>query len=111
MSFDDDELRRRREQSHDKNLTSPNQKLQKQDHEMSEKKKELTELKAKVERSQVMQMSDQEQGTGGMKKNEVITGGTKSGGRDTQQMQIRQERLKADVEKQKGTTEQGRKTP
>ncbi len=97
--------------THDKALTTPNEKLQKQDHEMNAKKKELTELKAKVERSQVLQKTDKQQGTGGMKKEEVLTGDSKSGGRDTQKMQLRQERLKADIEKQQGTTEQGRKTP
>lgn len=77
---------------------------------MHAKKKELTELRAKVELSQVLQKTDREQGTGGMKKDEVLSAGSKSGGRDAQKQQMRQEKSKADVERQQGTTEQGRKT-
>ena len=110
MSFDED--RRRREGlTHDKKLTSPNQAMEQQLRELETKRKELTELKSKVERSQVMQKTEGQQNAGAIKKAEVITAGSKSGGRDAQNMQLRQERLKQQVEKQQGTTEQGRKNP
>ncbi len=113
MPFDDDDLKLGISQSHDKLLTSPNEKIAKMDAEISTKRKELAELKSKVDRAQIMknQAGDKTQkGTGGLKKTEVTSADTKSV-RDTQDAQMRQERQEAKLQKERGQTEQGRKTP
>ncbi len=114
MSFDDDEWKRKNGVTQDKILTTPNIQMAKQHEEKLAKGKELGDLKSKVERSQVMQAGKadkNQQGTGGLKKDEVLSTDSRSGGRDAQKMQIRQQNLKVEVEQQQGTTEQSRKTP
>jgi hypothetical protein len=113
MPFDEDEWLRKAGQSHDKELTSPNDKLAKMDNEISNKRKQLAELKSKVDRAQIMknQVGDKTQkGTGGLKKTEVMSADNKSV-RETQDSQMRQERQDAKLQKERGQTEQGRKTP